>query len=132
MYVLLYLDDLIIASKKENEIIYLKRKLSNELEMKDLGKLKSFHSLEINQDREENILTISQEKYLTKLLKRFHMYDSRAVQTPMEPKVKEELENDEIATKPYKDLLGCLMYAMIEARPDLSASTSYLSRYQDK
>lgn len=59
MYVLLYLDDLIIASKKENEIIDLERKLTNEFEMKDLGKLKSFHGLEINQDREKNILTIS-------------------------------------------------------------------------
>lgn len=39
----------------------------------------------------------------------------------METKVKEELENEEIAvaTKPWNKLLGCLMYAMIGSKPDL-------------
>lgn len=35
-----------------------------------------------------------------------------------------------IGKKPYRELVGCLMYAMIATRPDLCWSVNYYSRFQ--
>jgi len=42
-------------------------------------------------------------------------------------------ENGEATNKPYRELIGCLMYIMIQTRPDLSIAVNLLfSRYQSQ
>jgi len=31
--------------------------------------------------------------------------------------------------RPYRELVGCLMYVMLNTRPDISAAVNYFSRY---
>lgn len=83
--------------------------------MKDLGVIRHFTGLEINQDlKKKNILTISQERILTKILKRFNMFENKPVSTPMEHNIKmATLKSEENCGNPCNQLLGCLMYAMI-------------------
>lgn len=51
----------------------------------------------------------------------------------MEHNIKvETFESEEICDKPCKQLLACLMYAMIKSRPDLNAQVSFLTRFQDR
>jgi len=51
IYLLLYLDDMLIASKSRSAIDKLKKNLSSELEMKDLGEAKKVLGGEIERDR---------------------------------------------------------------------------------
>lgn len=97
--------------------------------MKDLGKLKSF--LGINIDRREGEICLNQRAYLEKMLSRFSMDQSNPTTTPMEttpiPESDKQLLEDD---KPYRELVGCIMYVMLTTRPDLSFAINFFSRYQ--
>ena len=51
IYLLLYVDDLLIAAKSKKEISTLKPMLSSEFEMKDLGVARKILGMEIGRDR---------------------------------------------------------------------------------
>jgi len=50
IYLLLYVDDMPIASKSISTIDKLKKQLSSEFEMKDLGEVKKVPSMEIERN----------------------------------------------------------------------------------
>ena len=80
---LLYVDDILIASNSKSEVEKLKSELSREFEMKDLGAAKRILGIEIKWDRKRKLLYLSQELYLRKVLERFGMSNSKHVTTPM-------------------------------------------------
>ena len=51
IYLLLYVDDMLIAAKSMKEITVLKKQLSSEFEMKDLGPAKKILGMEISRDK---------------------------------------------------------------------------------
>jgi ATP-binding cassette subfamily B (MDR/TAP) protein 1 len=61
IYLLLYVDDMLIAAKSQVEIDKLKAQLSKEFEMKDLGEAKKILGMEISRDRERGKLWLSQK-----------------------------------------------------------------------
>lgn len=131
VYLLLYVDDLVLAGNNLDEIKHYKRELSSRFEMKDLGDVKYFLGLKIEYDMENGILQMSQRQYMKNVLKRFQMEDCKGISTPMESKL--ELTWNETSNgtqQPYRELIGCLMYGMLARRPDLSASVGYFSRFQ--
>jgi len=58
VYLLLYVDDMLLASSNKAEILRLKRLLKSEFDMKDLKTSKKILGMVINRNRQENILTI--------------------------------------------------------------------------
>ena len=63
-----------------------KGSMTKEFEMTDLGLMKYFLGLEVQQ--EETEIFISQEKYAKDILKRFKMDNCNPISTPMEPGAK--------------------------------------------
>jgi len=59
MYLLLYIDDILIASKDKSLISRLKSQLSEEFEMKDLGAVKKIPGMEIQMDQKAGKLYLS-------------------------------------------------------------------------
>ena len=59
IYLLLYVDDMLIASKKQAEIDKLKVQLNQEFEMKDPGEAKKNLEMEINRDRAKDKLCLT-------------------------------------------------------------------------
>lgn len=138
IYLLLYVDDMLIASKSQVEIDRLKAQLSKEFEMKDLGEAKKILGMEINRDRERGKLWLTQKQYLKKVLQRFGMHeDTKPVSTPLTPHLKlssrlsptTDEEREYMAKVPYANAVGSLMYAMVCTRPDISQAVSVVSRY---
>jgi len=82
-YLLLYVDDILIASKDKSLISKLKSQLSEEFEMKDLGAAKKILSMEIQRDRKAGKLYWSQGCYLEKALGRFNIKNYKAVSTTL-------------------------------------------------
>ena len=60
VYLLLYVDDMLIPTKDMREIIKVKAQLSKEFEMKDLGAAKKILGIEILRDKEKCKLYLSQ------------------------------------------------------------------------
>jgi hypothetical protein len=66
VYLLLYVDDMLIAAKSMLEIKRLKSLLGDEFEMKDF--VKKILGMEIHRDRKVGKLYLSQEKDIEKVL----------------------------------------------------------------
>ncbi|TXG49655.1 hypothetical protein EZV62_025530 [Acer yangbiense] len=71
VYLLLYVDDMLIASKSKVEIDRLKAQLSSEFDMKDLGEAKKILGMEIKRDRVKGTICLTQTQYLKTVLQRF-------------------------------------------------------------
>jgi len=71
IYLLLYVDDMLIACKIREEIEDLKKILSSEFDMKNLGIAKKILGVEIERDRAAGLMFLSQKKYLTRVLHSF-------------------------------------------------------------
>jgi len=64
---LLYIDDMLIASKNRSSIDKLKCQLSSEFETKDLGEARMILVMEIKRDRVKEKVSLTQKAYLRKV-----------------------------------------------------------------
>ncbi|KAG8475436.1 hypothetical protein CXB51_032203 [Gossypium anomalum] len=137
VYLLLYVDDMLIAAKDKGEIRKVKAQLSEEFEMKDLGPAKKILGMEILRDRKTSKLYLSQKGYIEKVLCRFNMQSAKPVSTPLaahfrllsalSPQSDDEIEY--MSHVLYSSAVGSLMYAIVCSRSDLSYAVSAVSRY---
>lgn len=131
IYVLLYVDDILIFCSDLGIINTVKKLLSKEFEMVDMGQASSFLGMHIDQNIEKGTIILSQSKYLEKVLERFNMRDCNPKSTPMEKGLHlERGDENKCSNNPYRELIGCLIYATVTTRPDLCAATGYFSRFQ--
>ena len=79
MMLLLYVDDLFVTGM-DGLIVDMKRKLTAEFEMKDLGMMHYFLGMEVWQNTDG--IFLGQGKYVVEILKRFGMMDCKAMATP--------------------------------------------------
>ena len=75
----LYVDDMLLASKSITEINKLKAQMARMFDMKDLGTTKQILGMEIFRDKRNGKLWLSQEKYVEKILLRFVMNNLKLV-----------------------------------------------------
>lgn len=77
VYLLLYVDDLILLGEDINDIIKIKQLVSKEFEMRDMGETRNFLGINIERDRDRGILRIDQHSYLEDVLQRFGISDCK-------------------------------------------------------
>ncbi|KAL5758246.1 hypothetical protein ACOSP7_020857 [Xanthoceras sorbifolium] len=136
---LLYVDDMLVAGSDMQEIMNLKRELSKQFAMKDLGAAKQILGMRIKRDTKSGTLLLSQAEYIKKVLSRFNMQDAKPVSTPLgvhfrlskEQSPKTEEERTHMAKVPYASAIGSLMYAMVCTRPDIAQAVGAVSRYMN-
>ena len=83
IYLLLYVDDMLLASKSFTKLNEIKEQLKNEFEMNDLGSAKRILGMEITRQRSRRELFLSQKQYTKKILNKFNMIDAKVVSTPI-------------------------------------------------
>ena len=130
VYLLVWVDDIIIASSDSSLMDETKTHLSKAFDMKDLGELKHFVGIEFV--RINDSISLSQEKYIVKLLQRFKMEDIKPRGTPCELNLKsyDSCESkDPVDQHLYRQLVGSLIYAMVCTRPDISYVVTKLSQH---
>lgn len=127
--VVLYVDDILVVGSSLKLVKVVKKCLNGEFEMTDAGEVGQFLGLTI--DRQPGVMRISQRRYFESLLQRFGMMECKPTSTPMENRLRlEKGVEAQRTTKPYRELIGCLMYAALTTRPDLSAAVNYFSQFQ--
>ena len=140
IYLLIYVDDMLVSAKDMKVISDLKLKLSEKFEMKDLGAAKKILGMEIIRDRERGTLQLSQEDYLEKVLEVYNMEQAKHVVTPLGGHLKFQAateqqllaEEEYMKSVPYSNAVGSIMYSMIGTRPDLAHPVGVISRYMSK
>ncbi|KAL5543993.1 hypothetical protein UlMin_007777 [Ulmus minor] len=103
LYLLLYVDDILLISDSAEEIKSLKYKLSSEFDMKYIGKARRILGMEIIRSRINRVLSLKQSSYLENVLSKFTMTNSKPTLVPIEghfkfsskqcPKTEEEKED---------------------------------------
>ena len=137
IYLLLYVDDMLIATKSKSEVNRLKSQLSKEFDMKDLGEARKILGMEIKRDRKSRKLWLSQGNYIEKVLEKFRMEKSKQVNTPLSQHFRlsailcptTDENKDSMSQVPYAQAVGSLMYVMVCTRPDIAQAVSVVSKY---
>ncbi|XP_061346313.1 uncharacterized mitochondrial protein AtMg00810-like [Gastrolobium bilobum] len=126
--ILVYVDDIIIASNNPHEVQALTYLLHNQFKLKNLGDLKYFLGLEVA--RSSKGISLCQRQYAFEILKDSGNLGSKPRTTPMDVGLK--LSSTTCAPLPdpsvYRRLIGRLLYLTI-TRPDLSYAVNFLSQF---
>ena len=86
IYLLLYVDDIIITGNNSAHIAQLIVSLSTIFELRDLRSLNYFLGIQISHSKFG--ITLTQSKYAFDILYRFHMENSKPTKTPCYPSTK--------------------------------------------
>ncbi|GJY62567.1 retrotransposon protein, putative, ty1-copia subclass [Tanacetum coccineum] len=137
IYLLLYVDDMLIACKSKAEIGSTKSLLKKEFDMKELGEAKKILGMEIVRDRSRKILRVSQSGYVSKILNNFRIDNGKSVKMPLGGHFKLSLKDcpvrdcdvERMSKVSYANAVGSLMYLMVCTRPDIAYAVSVVSRY---
>uniref|UniRef100_A0A2N9GZ53 Reverse transcriptase Ty1/copia-type domain-containing protein n=1 Tax=Fagus sylvatica TaxID=28930 RepID=A0A2N9GZ53_FAGSY len=131
MYVLIYVDDIIITCSKPSEIDALLHSLNADFAVKDLGNLNFFLGVEVIPNSHGAML--SQQRYILDLLTRTKMIDAKPVTTPMASSTSLTAFDGE----PFPDhtlfrsTVGALQYLSL-TRPDIAFCVNKLSQFMHK
>jgi hypothetical protein len=94
MFVLVYVDDIIVASSSQDATNALLKNLEENFALKDLGDLHYFLGIEVTKTKEGILLT--QHKYANELLKRAGMIGCKSISTLLSTSEKLSAHNGEL------------------------------------
>nr|GEX89005.1 putative zinc finger, CCHC-type [Tanacetum cinerariifolium] len=124
----LYVDDIVLASNNIDLLHESKHFLSKNFDMKDLGEISYVIGIETHRDRANRKLELSQKAYIESVLNRFNMKHRSATFAPIikddvfgsHQCPKTEVEYEEMKRIPYASVVGSLTYAQVCTRPDIA------------
>jgi hypothetical protein len=128
VYLLLYVDDIIVTGNQPTVVQSLITKLAQEFDIKDLGQLKFFLGLQI--DYRSSGFFVHQQKYATDLLAKFNMSTCKPCSTPF-VSLSRIRKDDGIPLSdptPFRSMVGGLQYLTF-TRPDLSYAVNHICQF---
>jgi histone deacetylase 1/2 len=130
LFVLVYVDDIIVASSSLDATKALLSDLQHDFALKDLGDLHYFLGIEVKRD--SHGLILSQSKYANDILARSGMDKCKTVDTPLASTQKLSVTDgeklgEEDSTR-YRSLVGALQYLTL-TRPDISFSVNKVCQF---
>ncbi|GKB62879.1 putative ribonuclease H-like domain-containing protein, partial [Tanacetum coccineum] len=129
LLVQVYVDDIIFGSTKKSLCTEFEKMMHKKFQMSSMGELTFFLGLQVKQKQDG--IFISQDKYVTEILKKFGFTDVKTASTPMEthkPLLKDE-NGEDIDEHMYRSMIGSLMY-LTSSRPDIMFIVCACARYQ--
>lgn len=140
-FLVVYVDDFLLASNSRPYMDSIKAKLSSAFKMKDLGPASYILGIAISRDRLKRTISLSQAQYIKTVVERCGMADSKPAWTPMETRPNLSMDDPNGDNTPifemdingrnvsYSSIVGSLMYATMGTRPDLAFVVGALGRF---
>ncbi|GJT89685.1 retrotransposon protein, putative, ty1-copia subclass [Tanacetum coccineum] len=137
-FLILYVDDILIMGNSIPMLQDVKSYLGKCFAMKDLGEAAYILGIKIYRDRSRRLIGLCQSAYIEKILKRFHMENSKRGSIPMQDKLRlsksqgasTPAELKRMQSVPYASAVGSIMYAVRCTRPDVAFAQNITSRFQ--
>jgi hypothetical protein len=128
LIVCLYVDDMIHTGNLE--LTSFKHAMQSEFQMTDLGIMKYFLGIEVDQSTKG--IFVCKQKYAADVIKRLCMEDCNLVETPIPlgTKLSKQDEGPTVDSTLYKSLAGSLLY-LTTTRPDIMYATNFVSRFME-
>ncbi|GKC59530.1 retrotransposon protein, putative, ty1-copia subclass, partial [Tanacetum coccineum] len=137
-FLILYVDDILIMGNNIPILQDVKSYLGRCFAMKDLGEAAYILGIKIYIDRSLRLIGLCQSAYIEKILKRFHMENSKRGSIPMQGKLSlsksqgastpDELKR--MQNVPYASAVGSIMYDVRCTLPDVTFAQNITSRFQ--
>src|SRR5258708_7728803 len=129
----LYVNDILLACDSIDFINKLKVDLKLNFNIVELGPAKFLLGIEIEWNCNQHTISISQHRYIDKMLDHFGMMDANPSFTPMASKVRlsagTPAEHKDAKELPYQSLTGSLLYAAMATHPDIAYAIAQLCKY---
>ncbi|XP_072149133.1 retrovirus-related Pol polyprotein from transposon RE2 isoform X2 [Setaria viridis] len=133
VFILIYVDDIIVASSSPEGTKQLLKALKSDFALKDLGELHYFLGIEVS--KINNGILLSQSKYSNDILKRTSMVNCKPCSTPIF--ITEKLSayegttlSAEDATR-FRSIVGALQYLTL-TRPDIAFAVNKVCQFLHK
>ncbi|GMF23820.1 unnamed protein product [Phytophthora fragariaefolia] len=135
--VCLYVDDRLIASRDQDLIASVKAQIAEKFKIKELGQAGYILGIEIDYNMEDRTLEICQRAYTEAVIKKFGQEHANHSLIPLDTIVdltksdepKTDDDKAEMKLKPYRSLIGSIMYLACGTSPDISVAVAKLSRF---
>ena len=127
-----YVDDLIVMTRSEDQMIRIKEDLKRGFKMKDMGELHYCLGISIEKDHRRGGVYLHQKQYIKNMLQKFGLQDAKEVSIPFDHNqrlVKDDGISKSVDKAEYQSLVGSLLYAAVATRPDISYSVGVVARY---
>ena len=133
-----YTDDVFGASTSDTEVKRRKDEMGKVWEIKDVGESEYFLGMRVQQDLHEGTIRLTQRPYWEHVLNRFDLDYLPLRNTPLPVGLvldtnmcpQTDSDRQQMVDKPYRAILGSVMWGQLATRPDLSFAVSLLSRFQ--
>jgi Reverse transcriptase (RNA-dependent DNA polymerase) len=132
IYLLVYVDDIIVAAKELAAVEWAKNKIKTVFEARDLGEAQIYLGMLIERDRARQSLKLSQERMTTQLLSKYQLLEAKSKSVPLNTAVKLTKDDGDLLNKDkygYSQLIGSLMYLAVCTRPDIAQAVGALAKY---
>lgn len=131
-----HVDDQLIASNSRTELDDFKSKLNAQFECSDGGPVSYFLGFNVFCDRPNRKLYISQEHYIESVLEKFGMLNCSPAKTPLLTNFRSISATDneflDVCHEDYQAMVGSVMYAATNSRPDIAHAAGLLACYVSK
>jgi len=129
IFILIYVDDIIITGSSLHEIQKLISKLRLCFSLKDLDPLHYFLGVEVKH-LPHGGLDLSQQKYITNLLHRTNMHATKPLPTPMQTNLRLQKDASHALHDPlqFRFVVDALQYIVI-TRPELSFAVNKVCQF---
>lgn len=109
----------------------MKDELSAGFKMVDMGPVQFYLGLKVDRDRVKRTIKLSQPAYIEKMLHKFHLQEAKTAKILMTEGGLFANEGQTTAKEinDYQEMVGSLMFAMLETRADIAFATSMVSRF---
>lgn len=133
VYLLIYVDDMIVASTDKAEIRLIEEELRKKISLTSLGEVHQFLGVRVTRD-DEGYFSLDQNLFIKVLAQRFGLQDAKGSNIPLDPGYYRIRTNSPPldTNEDYHSLVGVLLYIAVNTRPDIAASVSILSRQVSK
>lgn len=127
----IHVDDGLIVGEDMEYVEATMKHLGEAFEMKEMD-VGCFLGLQIQQNENKSIF-IHQTSYAKKVLEKFNMSACNTVSMPSDPnQTLYSLDDSEVSSYPYRELIGSLMYLAIGTRADIAYAVGVASRFMEK
>ena len=132
----MYVDDTIAAYHKDDNELWnrIKSELHQSFPLKDLGPAGWILHVEIKRDRKHRKIHLCQQAYIKMLVDRYyassqHKTNNCAMTIDFTDKKMYDRELNALETVQYRSIIGALLYAAQQTRPDIAWVVGALGRY---
>lgn len=132
VYILIYVDDILICSKYEDEISNIYKELNDYFEIKDLGLVSSYLGIQIERNSKGDFL-LHQEDKIKRLIVEAELEDAKPSYIPMDPEFVKITHEENLLPNniKFRSVMGILLHISITTRPDIAVAVSILCRRVD-